>query len=132
MFKITLYVISNFCELFQISYFGMINICGKFQPLDGKGLSDEWECQHGVGHGILQHQRVLLQRTALRQALQICEQSSTDTEPCQNGIWMDYWVNIGMTMDRDGAKYRPLIIRECPTGGSVPVVTVVSKGRESK
>lgn len=72
------------------------HICDKFEA----NLAT-WECQHGIAHGILQHERVFLQQQALKKTLQGCGQSSVATGPCQNGIWMDYWVYHGMTLDMD-------------------------------
>jgi hypothetical protein len=72
-------------------------LCNKLMPPKGNLASNKWECEHGIGHGIVQHVRAQKEKETLVDALTYCKNTNVDTETCQNGIWMDYFASTRMT-----------------------------------
>ena len=72
----------------------MINtqICSKLNNVN-MGL---WECQHGIGHGVIKYNRQNSDAQALAQALQDCKTTSFRAN-CKNGLWMDFFASTRMT-----------------------------------
>lgn len=72
-------------------------LCNKLTPPKGMLASNKWECEHGIGHGIVQHVRAQKDKETLVDALTYCKNTSVDTETCQNGVWMDHFASTRMT-----------------------------------
>lgn len=84
------------------------NLCQNFTK---SGVpSNKWECQHGIGHGVIQHYRKKKNRETLVDALATCEKTTTDTSNCQNGIWMDHFAATQLTAQLD-----PSLLQLCTT-----------------
>jgi hypothetical protein len=73
-------------------------LCDKLTPpKSGASASNGWECHHGMGHGIVQHVRAQKEKETLSDALTYCMNTTTDTEVCQNGVWMDHFASTRVT-----------------------------------
>lgn len=73
-------------------------LCDKLTPPQpGSMASNDWECHHGIGHGIVQHVRAQKEMEILFDALTYCVNTTTESEVCQNGVWMDYFASTRMT-----------------------------------
>jgi len=83
------------------------NLCQKLMK-SGTLPSNKWECQHGIGHGVVQHYRKQNNRQTLVDALATCSTTTVNTENCQNGIWMDYFSNTQLT-----AQLEPSSLQVC-------------------
>lgn len=73
------------------------NLCNKLTPPKGILASNKWECEHGIGHGVVQHVRAKKDKETLVDALTYCKNTTVDTETCQNGVWMDHFASTRMT-----------------------------------
>lgn len=71
-------------------------LCANISPGEAN-LDNAWECQHGIGHGILQYYRRAAKRQMLENSLHVCAHATNvTTSYCQNGLWMDYFLNTAM------------------------------------
>eukprot|EP00928_Gymnodinium_smaydae_P028671 TRINITY_DN21813_c0_g1_i1.p1 TRINITY_DN21813_c0_g1~~TRINITY_DN21813_c0_g1_i1.p1 ORF type:complete len:497 (+),score=30.36 TRINITY_DN21813_c0_g1_i1:192-1682(+) len=80
-------------------------ICSRFRS--GGEIRPLWECEHGVGHGILQYQRYIGTRLALDKALREAGAAST----LWNGIWMDHFAST--TVSGSDADDPVLVMSVC-------------------
>ena len=65
----------------------------------------EWECVHGIGHGIVQSHRGEHSETAvLLAALDSCRsiKRSSQFGACENGMWMDHFAVSGNILAMEG------------------------------
>jgi hypothetical protein len=68
-------------------------VCDK---LDSVPLG-QWECLHGIGHGILQHIRHQKLMESLQTSIKECHGDVT----CENGIWMDHFASTSISSELD-------------------------------
>ena len=76
------------------------SLCSRLTNVD-KG---EWECIHGIGHGIVQsHRGEHSETSVLRAALESCRGilPSSQSSACENGIWMDHFAVSGNILAMD-------------------------------
>lgn len=77
------------------------SLCSRLTNVD-KG---EWECVHGIGHGIVQsHRGEHSETSVLRAALDSCRSilPGPQSSACENGIWMDHFAVSGNILAMDG------------------------------
>eukprot|EP00804_Cyclotella_cryptica_P020623 CCRYP_003450-RA/>CCRYP_003450-RA protein AED:0.37 eAED:0.37 QI:32/1/1/1/1/1/2/276/516 len=56
-----------------------------------------WECQHGIGHGIIQRLRMDGEQSIVKLGIEACEKAfpSGGSSTCENGLWMDHFAVSG-------------------------------------
>lgn len=67
-------------------------ICSRMQ----KGFREQWECRHGVGHGIVQFTRHQHIQSALQASLDLASKTPAVSQRAGevwNGIWMDHFAS---------------------------------------
>jgi hypothetical protein len=52
----------------------------------------KWECNHGVGHGIIQRFRREEYTLALKEGVDACQHAGSPSV-CENGLWMDHFAS---------------------------------------
>ncbi len=58
----------------------------------------EWECHHGIGHGIIQRHRMEAEKDVIQKSMKSCEEVfgvSEGVTACENGAWMDHFAVSG-------------------------------------
>jgi len=58
------------------------NVCNELINVD----DGDWECRHGIGHGIIQRYRLEAEKDTIQKGLHACNAIS-DALVCQNGLW---------------------------------------------
>lgn len=54
----------------------------------------EWECRHGIGHGIIQRYRMDSEKYIIEKGIDTCKQTAVPKD-CENGLWMDHFAVSG-------------------------------------
>ena len=56
-----------------------------------------WECRHGIGHGIIQRNRMDVETIAVQMGIATCEKTfkKAGKAECENGLWMDHFESSG-------------------------------------
>lgn len=70
-----------------------VKVCSKLTNVN----MGTWECQHGVGHGIIQRLRMDREETIVKLGIDVCAKAftSSGSSACENGLWMDHFAVSG-------------------------------------
>lgn len=63
----------------------------------------EWECYHGIGHGVLQYYRKEQTSRAIQATRNVCNSLERGASECTNGLWMDHFAATSMSAVMDAS-----------------------------
>lgn len=106
------------------------NICQNLtQEPSMMAVNNKWECEHGIGHGVVQHIRAKNDRATLVDALAMCNSTAAGTSNCQNGIWMDHFASTRLTTQLE-PEYLHICSEANPSGRGSSSTCEVYAGTE--